>query len=370
MRIKNFNKPTCNSKKIFNANTIEIIEKNTLIQKHLPNFPKIPDFIKIIKLKEQKYYEEKIIKTIFPEIIVQIYFPRQFEALRIAYCASYQDFLLSISKSKDWKSVSGGKSKSKFLVTKDNKYALKIIKKDEFHMFISFALDYFKHVNKFLFHETPSVLTKILGIYKIKIKKENEKQKFYIILMENLFYGMIRNMNIKYFNTENTNIFAYDLKGSKINRYIQKSKIKPGKVLLDTNFLEDFNGNPLFMDIKDFNVLNTALNKDVNFLKSIGVIDYSLLTIIKDVKGKVTKRLLKKEKKYNKNDNKIDIDDKELFNILKIGIIDYNRKYTWDKQLESVGKKFIHKFENPTIIAPENYGNRFIKNLLQYFAGV
>ena len=343
-------------------------KKNKSLQDNLPNFPRIPDFVKIIKLKEQKYYEEKIIETsTFPEIDIEIYFPRQFEALRIAYCTSYQEFILSISKSKEWKTASGGKSKSKFLVTKDNRYLLKIIKQDEFEMFNSFIFDYFKHVNQFLFHNEPSVMIKILGLYKIKIQKENEKNRFYILLMENLFYRMIPDMDSKFFNNENSNILAYDLKGSKINRYIQKSNIESGKVLLDTNFLEDFNGAPLFLNINDFKVLQTALEKDVNFLKSIDVVDYSLLTIINDVKGKIIKRKFKKEKKIKKNEVK---DDKDVFNILKIGIIDYNRKYTWDKQLESVGKKFIHKFENPTIIAPENYGKRFIQTLQQYFAGL
>ena len=53
-----------------------------------------------------------------------------------------------------------------------------------------------------------------------------------------------------------------------------------------------------------------------------------------------------------------------------MGIIYYLRKYTWDKQIESYGKKLIHGFENPTIINPENYSERFIDKIKLYFSSV
>lgn len=48
--------------------------------------------------------------------------------------------------------------------------------------------------------------------------------------MENLFYGINKEF-----------ISIYDLKGSKINRFL-----KDGDVGLDTNFIIDFNSEPLF----------------------------------------------------------------------------------------------------------------------------
>ena len=55
---------------------------------------------------------------------------------------------------------------------------------------------------------------------------------------------------------------------------------------------------------------------------------------------------------------------------IRLGILDYFRKYTWDKQLETVGKKIIHKFNDPTIIDPEKYRIRFIETIKNYFIGV
>ena len=84
----------------------------------------------------------------------------------------------------------------------------------------------------------------------------------------------------------------------------------------------------------------------------IPFIDYSLLIIfeISDIK--------------EKNENKFEIKK------IRMGIIDYLRKYTWDKQIESYGKKIIHGFSKPTIINPEKYCARFIKKFKKYFACV
>ena len=58
-------------------------------------------------------------------------------------------------------------------------------------------------------------------------------------------------------------------------------------------------------------------------------------------------------------------------NLIKLGIIDYTRKYTWDKQLESYGKILMNGISvKPTIINPEAYRNRFIKEIEKYLIGV
>ena len=52
------------------------------------------------------FYEDKIPKS---EIELTIYFPIQFEALRIACCSTYEDLVESIMNSTIWKNVYGGK---------------------------------------------------------------------------------------------------------------------------------------------------------------------------------------------------------------------------------------------------------------------
>ena len=73
---------------------------------------------------------------------------------------------MSISKNKEWSDVSGGKSKASFYKSIDDKYIFKCISKVEFGMFIKSATEYFNHIQNYLFEKRPSILAKILGIYK------------------------------------------------------------------------------------------------------------------------------------------------------------------------------------------------------------
>ena len=325
----------------------------------IPSFPFIPEFLKIFELKKPKYYEEKILEKKYQEFKIKVYFPRQFEALRTTFCATNEEFIESIRKSLEW-SVSGGKSKANFFKTYDNKYVIKNISEMEFNMFIESALNYFKHISKYLFHKKSSAVGKILGAYNVKIKIQGEKEKnYYLIFMENIYYGMLTNINNYTFNSPESNIMVYDLKGSKINRYVQQQMKKPGKVLLDTNFLDDFNGEPLFFDINVFQILQNALKNDSQFFKEQDVVDYSLLIIFEVDNNNISN-----------NNNKNEIKEEKNYKLIRLGIIDYLRKYTWDKQLESYSKKFINGFNNPTIINPESYSQRFMEKIQRYFAWI
>jgi 1-phosphatidylinositol-3-phosphate 5-kinase len=59
---------------------------------------------------------------------------------------------------------------------------------------------------------------------------------------------------------------------------------------------------------------------------------------------------------------------------LVVGIIDYLRQYTWDKQLETWVKTSGilggPKNESPTVISPVQYKRRFRKAMSKYFLAV
>ena len=344
-----------------NNNLINSINDDNQIN-ILPSFPYMPEFLKIFELKKKKYYEEEIMEKIYPEYLIKVYFPHQFEALRTAFCATNEEFIKSIRKSIEW-CVSGGKSKANFYKTFDNKYIIKNVSEIEFNMFIETGLNYFKHISKYLFHKMPSAIGKILGAFIIKMKLQGEKERnYYLIFMENIYYGMLTEINNYTFNSFDSNIMVYDLKGSKLNRYVQQKMKNPGKVLLDTNFLEDFNGEPLFFDFNAYKILQNALNNDSQFLKDEGIIDYSLIIIFEYDNNFGNKNKIEEEDKNNLK--------KKNFKIIRLGIIDYLRKYTWDKQIESYGKRFIYGFKNPTIINPDSYCERFMSKIKGYFVGI
>ena len=350
-----------------NINEKDKNERDKFIQNpedNLPIFQNVPEFEKITNLKLHVFFEENIILKDINKIEIILYYPKQFEALRLAYCATLEDFLGSLSKSGEWSKNTGGKSKASFYKTFDERFILKDISENEFNMFLDNGLEYFQYISRYLFHKMPSALAKILGVYKIITKQKNKDVKYYLVLMENIFYGTDTNIKTT-FNSPDSNIRVYDLKGSNINRYISKNMRKPGQVLLDTNFLVDFNKEPVFIDSNSYDRLKVALYNDTMYLKHLEVVDYSLLIIFDD-KDRDNKQEFKMYYEYNTNTSFSSESGKRL---IKMGIIDYIRKYTWDKKMEFYGKSFFYG-EDPTIVDPNVYSDRFYKRISKYFVGV
>ena len=84
--------------------------------------------------------------------------------------------------------------------------------------------------------------------------------------------------------------------------------------------------------------IKNAFYNDTLFLTNLLVMDYSLLLVI-DEKTK----------------------------LLKMGLIDYIRMYTWDKKVENEVKKVITAGHVPTIINPNDYRQRFLSAMSRYF---
>jgi 1-phosphatidylinositol-3-phosphate 5-kinase len=87
-------------------------------------------------------------------------------------------------------------------------------------------------------------------------------------------------------------------------------------------------------------VLRDAILRDSTFLEKNHVMDYSLLV-------------------------GLDSD-----NLLIVGIIDYIRKFTIDKRVESFLKQVVDQSKLPTIVSPNVYKNRFIDAMDRYFLPV
>ena len=271
---------------------------------------------------------EEILNYLCPsnKIKILIYYPRQFEALRMSENILLNDFIKSLALSNIWSDNTGGKSNAFFIKSYDNLYVFKNLKNNEFKMFKSYAIKFFKFMFKVNFEKKKkSFLAKLYGMFEVHIDSE----RYYYIAMENLFFGLDPASSLK----------IYDLKGSETNRYIANSKAN--QVLFDTNFKIDQNGEPLSLYNQDKEFLVEAIENDTKFLSKRNLIDYSLLLII-DSKNSV----------------------------IKMGIIDYLRLFTWDKQVESIGKKMIKAGATPTIINAADYRKRFQEAMGKYFMGI
>ncbi|KAM0917076.1 hypothetical protein ACQ4PT_009758 [Festuca glaucescens] len=263
---------------------------------------------------------------------VTCYFARQFALLRKKCCPSDIDYIRSLSRCKRW-SADGGKSNVYFAKTMDDRFIIKQVTKTELDSFVEFAPHYFWHLTQSLASGSPTCLAKILGLYQVSIKgtKGGREVKMDLMVMENIFF-------------QRTISRVYDLKGSVRSRY-NSDKSSHNKVLLDSNLIEEQHTKPIFVGSKAKQRLERAVWNDTSVLASLDVMDYSLL---------------------------VGIDEKK--NELVVGIIDFLRQYTWDKQLETWVKASGilggPKNEMPTVISPVQYKKRFRKAMSRYFVAV
>ncbi|GJN29091.1 hypothetical protein PR202_gb17284 [Eleusine coracana subsp. coracana] len=252
-----------------------------------------------------------------------------FDAIRRKCCPDELDYIRSLSRCKRW-SAQGGKSNVYFAKTLDDRFVIKQVTRTELDSFDDYAAEYFKYLTESVSSGSPTCLTKILGLYQVIAKnlRDGKELKIDVMVMENLF-----------FKRKVSRI--YDLKGSLRSRYNPDTSGN-NKVLLDLNLLETLHTKPIFLGSKAKRRLERAVWNDTSFLASVDVMDYSLLV-------------------------GIDEERKELV----MGIIDYLRQYTWDKQLETWVKAsgFLGGSKDvlPTIISPDQYKKRFRKAMSKYF---
>lgn len=268
---------------------------------------------------------------------VKIFYAAKFHLLRQIIFANSDpnSYIRSLSRCKRWQ-PRGGKSKSEFWQTFDDYFVLKDLNQKESLSFSTFAPAYVEHISNSLKYNRPSTLTKIFGIYHIQYRHNATGENFKrdILVLENLLH----NSNSLEQQSSIPPII-YDLKGSMRNRFVVVDEAQTNAVLLDENFRAQTQENPLYVRLHSKYTLMKALFSDTQFLAKHGIVDYSLLVF------------------YYADDPQ---------SIVYAGIIDYIRTYTWDKKIETIVKS-INVGPTPTVISPEHYRRRFLRQMDQYF---
>lgn len=261
----------------------------------------------------------------------RVYFADQFRQLRrLLLPEGEESYIRSLSRCVNWQ-AKGGKSGCLFCKTHDDRFILKQMTRLEVQSFLEFGLQYINYISKAHLEQKPTVLTKIIGVYRIGYRntQTNAASKMDLLVMENLFYQ--KNVAQK-----------FDLKGSVRNRLVNvNGKCDADMVLLDENLLKMTCDRPLYIRPHSKTVLALAINNDTQFLSSQLVMDYSLLVGVDD-------------------------DAKHLV----VGIIDYMRTFTWDKKLETLVKStgiLGGQGKLPTVVSPELYRTRFCEAMDRYF---
>ncbi|XP_009764024.1 putative 1-phosphatidylinositol-3-phosphate 5-kinase FAB1D isoform X1 [Nicotiana sylvestris] len=261
---------------------------------------------------------------------VMCLYASHFSRLRGRCCPSEVDYIASLSRCRKW-NAKGGKSKSLFAKTLDDRFIIKEILRAEFDSFLKFGHSYFEYMEQCYEKGNQTCLAKVLGIYQVIVRptKSGKETRHDLMVMENLSFG--RNITRQ-----------YDLKGALHARF-NSAGDTAGDVLLDQNFVNDMNISPLYVGTRSKRNLQRAVWNDCGFLNSVNVMDYSLLV-------------------------GVDTERRELV----CGIIDYLRQYTWDKQLENWVKSslVVPKNQLPTVISPREYKKRFRKFIDTHFLSV
>jgi 1-phosphatidylinositol-3-phosphate 5-kinase len=244
----------------------------------------------------------------------KIFFAQSFDALR-QKCGVADRFVESLSRCSKWDNK-GGKSKSIFLKTLDDRFVLKSLSPIEVQAFFRFAPNYFAFTHQNLFKSLPSVIAKMFGLFQVQIKSPAGRDfDWFMLVMENLFYDREPNRR-------------YDLKGSMRNRKIQVTGERD-EVLLDENLVDIiYSETPIFVREHTKKLLKASVWNDTLFLSQNNVMDYSLMAGFDDTNREII-----------------------------VGIIDCIRTYTWDKKLESWIKD--RGKNKPTITSPKDYRMRF-----------
>lgn len=97
--------------------------------------------------------------------VVSLY-ATEFRDLRRRCCSSEFDYIASLSRCRNW-DAKGGKSKSFFAKTLDDRFIIKEIQRIEYDSFRKFALEYFNYMNDCFEQGNQTCLAKIMGIYQV-----------------------------------------------------------------------------------------------------------------------------------------------------------------------------------------------------------
>lgn len=315
------------------------------------------------------------------------YCPEVFRDLRSLFGVDPADYLISITGKYILSELgSPGKSGSFFYYSRDFRFIIKTIHHSEHKQLRRILKDYYHHVKS----NPNTLISQFYGLHRLKVRGSIKKVHF--IVMNNLFPPH-RDIHTK-----------YDLKGSTWGRY---TKIPPDKeglldsshtTLKDLNWLEQ--KEKIMFGPKKRRIFLEQLRADVQFLKNINAMDYSLLLGIHDVqKGNsntITNLSVFDPKSNSKNDliktNPRDIDreadlparnfpgrSKYIFYghdggirgtneeneptrvIYYLGIIDCLTHYSIRKKLETLFRSVGQNRSTISAVPAKEYGDRFFQ---------
>ena len=231
--------------------------------------------------------------------------------------------------------ASEGQSGSIFFHTHDKKFIIKTISSSELNaMKDNLLLNYYK----LLTENTFSILTRIYGLYTLKIGIS----VVHMVLMENIFP----------YESDYV-LYKFDLKGSYIGRKTKNLFQKKDVTLKDIDYCELSSNRS---DIKlsflknDIIKIKKTFISDLKILEKGNLMDYSFFICICRNENIDNNRLLIKERMFKSKNKDI---------VYLLGIIDYLSIYNKKKMIENAIKNLFHKTDSFSAVNQTKYRKRF-----------
>lgn len=319
-------------------------------------------------LKKNEYKIENFDNKKDENYFISEWAPEIFDNIRKLYGISKDSYVRSISPqefitemmisstTKIEQLVSTGKSGSMFYYTKDGKFIIKTISKSEYDFLKTILPDYFLYI----INNESTLVPKFYGCYELIIKKNNSNNKLYFVTINNLF-------------STNEIHLRYDLKGSTISRKVlplNHEILEGEKYSISLKDL-DFKDNTKFLYFgENKNLILDQISKDIKFLESKNIIDYSLLVGIQYSNDKIEKNNDNQEIKGANNLNKsfnheINLKEnltsnKNLKNDILINIDEYINKSFINSSMNYFEEEFQSKYSQES--TTQYYIQNKIKN--------
>lgn len=188
------------------------------------------------------------------------YCPRVFRRLRQLWGCDDAEYMLSLAGSAALRQLNTpGKSGSVFFLSEDDKFLVKTMRRSECKLLARMLPEYYKHVEVW----PNTLITHFYGLHRITPLNGHTVR---FVVMTNVF------------QTELHIHRKFDIKGSTLGRSAYAGPDPDASIILKDLDLDV----ALELEPQQHNMVMTQISADANFLREVGVMDYSLLLGIHD----------------------------------------------------------------------------------------
>mmetsp|Transcript_6602 Transcript_6602/g.8932 ORF Transcript_6602/g.8932 Transcript_6602/m.8932 type:complete len:820 (-) Transcript_6602:256-2715(-) len=191
------------------------------------------------------------------------YSPKIFAHIRQRFGVDRSNYMLTVAGNQEFlEFISNSKSGQFFFYSHNGQYMIKTMSAEETKFLRRILPHYFQHITQY----PNTMLTRFYGMHRVKMRHLNRKVHF--VIMESVF------------NTLKTIHKLYDLKGSTKGRIAKPAEKEAGAPWKDLDLLTNKDKLYLGPDCKE--KFMAIIRQDVEFLKQMRIMDYSLLVGIHD----------------------------------------------------------------------------------------